>query len=88
MQKFLLCSVDVCSSKPSWEDCEDKTTYQGFTFNGTIGVCEALTFTGCKPGGNFFKKMEDCESVCVSGDTKLGFLGLVLRLGELIYGLG
>ena len=70
--KFILPLDDICSLKPSWENCEVKTTYQGFTFNEATGVCEALTFTGCKPSGNLFKKLDDCESVCVSGDAKLG----------------
>ena len=70
--KFILPSDDVCNLKPSWEDCEVKTTKQGFTFNGATGVCEPLTFTGCKPGGNLFKSLESCESVCVSGGNKLG----------------
>ena len=65
-------SDDICSVKPSWEDCEAQTTYHGFTFNAAAGNCEELTFTGCKPSGNLFTKLEDCESVCVSGDTKLG----------------
>ena len=70
--KFILFPDEICSSKPSWEDCEVKTTYQGFTFNGATGVCEAITFTGCKPSGNLFKTLEGCESVCVSGGNKLG----------------
>ena len=70
--KFILFPDEICSSKPSWEDCEVKTTYKGFTFNEATGVCEALTFSGCKATGNLFKTLEDCESVCVSGDAKLG----------------
>ena len=71
--KSILPADDICSRKPLWEDCEVKTTYQGFTFNEATGVCEALTFSGCKASGNLFKTLEGCESVCVSGDAKLGF---------------
>ena len=71
-QNILLPSDDICSLKPYWEDCEVKKTYHGFTFNGATGICEALTFGGCKPSGNLFKTLEACESVCVSGGATLG----------------
>ena len=72
---FVLPSDDICSLKPSWENCEGKTTKKGFTFNGATGVCEEITFTGCKPSGNLFQTLDVCESVCLSGGGKLGYIG-------------
>ena len=65
-------SDDVCSLKPSWNNCQVETTQYGFTFNGATGACEALIFTGCEPSGNFFNRLAECESICLEGDVKLG----------------
>ena len=72
MNQIYFPSDDVCSLKPSWENCEVKTTQQGFTFNSATGVCEKLTYIGCTPSGNLFNSLEQCESVCLSGGAKLG----------------